>query len=104
MTTQNIKDAALVDIIKVEDFAKFIEPKYVQSIVDDGFKDEYHLEPRHTIHLGYQVTDIFGPTLHIETADTCFNDTYYSDRNGPMLSDDIKQTPPCVCREYDLTK
>lgn len=104
ITTQNIKEVALVDVIKVEDFAKFIEPKYVQSVLDGGFKDEYHLEPRHIIHLGYQITDIFGPTLHIETADSCFNDTYYSDSDGPMLSDDIKQTGPCVCREYDLSK
>jgi len=71
ISTQDVQRYALRD--SLPDYSSYIDLSIVQAIVDDGVKDDYWLKPGDLVHLGYQVTDIHGPTILLRTADTCAN-------------------------------
>jgi len=101
ISTQNMREVVLPAVMKLEEYVKYIDVSYVQSIVDQNITDAYHLQPEDAVHLGYQISDVHGPTISITTADAC--DLYPSAKYPTsVLTPDVKTLPKCRCREYYL--
>jgi len=101
LTHFNIRRVDLADVLTLEQYMTYIEPRYVEMLIERSVTDAYHLQPLDIVHLGYQISDIHGPTVDTISCDFCslYPSTKYPDTE---LTDDIKGLPKCRCREYYL--
>lgn len=101
ISSQDYRYVRLADVMTIEQYVEYLDPSYVQLIVDQNITDAYHLDPEDVVHLGYQISDVHGPTISILTPDNCSS---YPSAKYPtsVLTDDIKALPKCRCQEYYL--